>query len=103
MNKVLVGAALGLAVAVWSQPGLAKTSHKHYRPAPERVASQDGRQNDKEETCGDPIGTAASPITAVTAAGVPAPAAGNEPAGDLIWVVAESLGPKHPDWPPGAH
>jgi hypothetical protein len=54
MNKVLVGAALGLAVAVWSQPGLAKTSHKHYRSAPERVASQDGRQNDKEETCGDP-------------------------------------------------
>jgi hypothetical protein len=35
MNKVLVGAALGLAVAAWSQPGLAT-------------------QNGKEETCGDP-------------------------------------------------
>jgi hypothetical protein len=54
MNKVLVGAALGLAVAACSQPGLAKTSHKHYRPAPERVASQAGTQNGKEETCGDP-------------------------------------------------
>ena len=50
MNKVLVGAALGLAVAAWSQPGLAKTSHKHYRPSPERVATQDGTQNGKEET-----------------------------------------------------
>jgi hypothetical protein len=33
---------------------LAKTSHKHYRPSPERVATQDGTQNGKEETCGDP-------------------------------------------------
>jgi hypothetical protein len=53
MNKVLVGATLGLAVAAWSQPGLTKTAHKHYRPAPERVASQSGTQINKE-TCGDP-------------------------------------------------
>ena len=53
MNKVLVG-AIGLAVAAWSQPGLAKTAHKHYRLGPERVASQNRTQNDKEDTCGDP-------------------------------------------------
>ena len=64
MNKVLVGAALGLVVASWSQPGLAKASHKHYRHAPERVASQDGTQKDKEETCGDPYWDCCLSITA---------------------------------------